>query len=283
MAGLPQALPAPLEPKHEMNNKKEPERQTPKNLSNLKIKYAKILFENTSNPPITDDDFKSIKNQTIEYIKKSKIQIIENEPSPLSDLFLIKISILTGQSKNDTYWHAICTQYISQKLKKVNDIQHVESPDLVCFHFIAQNGKDNFIDNIQSTVIRTLPYNTEGLLKSRTVWSLRSFRSWDQLPDQSIDDTRSANFQFDSLKIKLQPPPPLYPPSAIKKNIQGTVTVNIFVDGNGDPIVAEVVSGPIELLGSAVDYALAWKFEPALLNGKPRPAIFRLNIPFKIR
>ncbi|HEX9009595.1 MAG TPA: M56 family metallopeptidase [Holophagaceae bacterium] len=88
---------------------------------------------------------------------------------------------------------------------------------------------------------------------------------------------------WDAVKVRFQPDPPAYPPDAKEKRIQGTVIVELVIDENGIPIRARATKGPQALRGTAVAYALGWRFEPVLVDGKPVPARFHLTMPFRLR
>ncbi len=55
---------------------------------------------------------------------------------------------------------------------------------------------------------------------------------------------------------------PAYPQGASKKHIEGTVTVRIVVDKNGNVSDAKALNGPPELSRSAVEAAKQYQFEP---------------------
>jgi protein TonB len=95
--------------------------------------------------------------------------------------------------------------------------------------------------------------------------------------------TRVVDFDFSQIKIKYQPPAPPYPPLAKIAKIQGTVVVEITVGLDGVPIKAVALEGPPQLRPTAESYAMQWKFEPAMLNGQPQTARFKLTMPFKLR
>jgi TonB family protein len=84
------------------------------------------------------------------------------------------------------------------------------------------------------------------------------------------------------LKVKRQPPAPQYPVRARTNGIEGVVMIDLAVDATGIPVRAAVLSGPAELLMTALRFALQWEFEPAMLNGQPTPARFKLNMPFRL-
>ena len=94
---------------------------------------------------------------------------------------------------------------------------------------------------------------------------------------------RVVDIDFSQMKVKYQPPPPAYPPLAKIARIQGTVVVEIIVGTDGIPTSAHAVEGPPQLRAVAESYAMGWKFEPAMLNGSPQAARFKLTMPFKLR
>jgi protein TonB len=95
--------------------------------------------------------------------------------------------------------------------------------------------------------------------------------------------TKVVDFDFSQIKIKYQPPAPPYPPLAKIAKIQGTVVVEITIGIDGIPIKAQAVDGPPQLRPAAETYAMQWKFEPAMLNGVPQTAKFKLTMPFRLK
>lgn len=91
------------------------------------------------------------------------------------------------------------------------------------------------------------------------------------------------DFDFSQIRVRYQPPAPPYPPEAKSRRIQGTVVVELVVGPDGTPIRAEAIQGPVELAETAIGFALRWKFAPALLNGVPMYARFKLTMPFRLR
>lgn len=101
-------------------------------------------------------------------------------------------------------------------------------------------------------------------------------------PEPQVQPSAPLMVDFSSLKVRFQPPPPAYPPLAKIARIQGVVVVEIILDAAGIPVSAKALSGPSELRAVAEDYAIKWKFEPAVLDGKPVTARFKLTMPFKL-
>jgi protein TonB len=75
---------------------------------------------------------------------------------------------------------------------------------------------------------------------------------------------------------------PLYPETARKARIGGTVIIETIIDRNGNVTDARVLKGlPLGLDQSAVDAVKRWKFKPGTLNGQPIPVIFTLTVNFR--
>jgi protein TonB len=107
--------------------------------------------------------------------------------------------------------------------------------------------------------------------------------SFSQTVVGSSQSTKYVEIDFSQIKIKHQPPPPPYPPLAKIARIQGTVVVEISVGADGIPVSAKAIEGPAQLRATAEAYAMGWKFEPAMQNGTPVPARFKLTMPFRLK
>ena len=80
-------------------------------------------------------------------------------------------------------------------------------------------------------------------------------------------------------------PPPPYPPMARKKNWQGEVLLRVRVDESGKPVAVEIEksSGHRVLDRAARDHVLKrWRFQPALVEGRPVAAWARVPLNFRI-
>lgn len=80
--------------------------------------------------------------------------------------------------------------------------------------------------------------------------------------------------------------PPVYPSDALRKKVEGRVTVRLVVDANGNVASARVLSSSDpELDAAALDTARRWNFTPALDAGIPvacsmdAPVVFSLRSP----
>jgi len=62
---------------------------------------------------------------------------------------------------------------------------------------------------------------------------------------------------------------PVYPADAKAAGVQGAVVLRALVLKSGEVEDVQVVSGPKELMGSAITAVKQWKYDPYLLNGEP--------------
>ena len=76
---------------------------------------------------------------------------------------------------------------------------------------------------------------------------------------------------------------PVYPDFARKARIQGPVVLLMTVDEQGRPIQVQVLEGHAVFHEAAKQAARQWRFEPALMNGLPVTAAFRLTLKFTLR
>ena len=95
--------------------------------------------------------------------------------------------------------------------------------------------------------------------------------------------TTSAPVQSGSL---LKPPKlassvmPVYPQIAQQAGVEGDVVIQASLDQYGNVVVAKPLAGPLMLRQAAIDAVRRWKYEPALLDGKPVPTEMTVRIRF---
>jgi protein TonB len=76
---------------------------------------------------------------------------------------------------------------------------------------------------------------------------------------------------------------PVYPQLAKQGNVDGDVIISADIDATGKVAGTKVVSGPMYLRQAAVDAVQNWKYEPAMLNGRPTSAQITIKIQFRLR
>jgi protein TonB len=75
---------------------------------------------------------------------------------------------------------------------------------------------------------------------------------------------------------------PVYPAEAKQSRIQGTVKLEITIDKEGHVANMSVVSGPAELVRSAIDAVRQWVYKPTLLNGEPVSVLTTVDINYTL-
>jgi TonB family protein len=89
----------------------------------------------------------------------------------------------------------------------------------------------------------------------------------------------SGNVQVARLVNKVQP---VYPPRAKQDHIEGTVTLNVVIGTDGTVGEISPISGPPDLVPSAIDAVKRWRYQPTLLNGSPVEVVTRIDILFSL-
>ena len=75
---------------------------------------------------------------------------------------------------------------------------------------------------------------------------------------------------------------PEYPADAKEKHIEGTVVLNVDIDGEGNVGRVELVSGHPILAPAAMDAVLDWRYRPLVLNGAPVPVETTVQVQFAL-
>jgi periplasmic protein TonB len=77
--------------------------------------------------------------------------------------------------------------------------------------------------------------------------------------------------------------PPIYPTIAKTQHVQGEVRIDALVDAAGKVSSMKVVSGPVLLHQAAMDSLRQWRYEPAMLDGKPVPMHLTVTVQFRLQ
>ena len=99
------------------------------------------------------------------------------------------------------------------------------------------------------------------LLLTVAVLATCSYSAAQAQSDAQPKKQETAASQDAGLKLVHWSPAP-YPDEALKKGIEGRVTVSFVVNANGRVTDAKALSGPPELFQAAMDSAKEWQFEP---------------------
>jgi TonB family protein len=90
-----------------------------------------------------------------------------------------------------------------------------------------------------------------------------------------IDMTKQAGNMISSV-------PPVYPPEAKTKRIQGTVLVSAVIGTDGTVQSVFYERGSCLLAPAAMAAVRQWRYKPTLLDGKPVPVSSMIEISFTL-
>jgi len=76
---------------------------------------------------------------------------------------------------------------------------------------------------------------------------------------------------------------PVYPPDAKAAGLQGSVVLKATIGKDGAIENLQVVSGPKELLNSALDSVKQWVYKPYLLNGQPTEVETTITVNYSLQ
>jgi protein TonB len=80
----------------------------------------------------------------------------------------------------------------------------------------------------------------------------------------------------------LSSPHVVYPPSAKQLNVQGSVSLVLTIDADGNVSAAKALSGPLLLRQGAVESVKQWKYSPATQDGKSVPSQVTVSVDFHL-
>jgi TonB family protein len=233
------------------------------------------------------DDAKVIEQEARAWFSQAGVLIVEPGGADPGNTHHLRLDVQTLRTRDDIFCYNLlgrCSLLSDQKLTE----NEPGNPQRIWFaHRIAgQKGEAGF----QGSLIKALRQILGNLFIDPTAPSSREEPGKAPQGTENLetvaDDTlkkKVLDVTFSQIKIRNQPPAPPYPTRAKEQGIQGTVVVEITIDPTGMPIRVEALSGPGELLMTAIRYALKWEFEPARLNGIPQAARFKLTMPFALR
>lgn len=82
--------------------------------------------------------------------------------------------------------------------------------------------------------------------------------------------------------IAIRREPPVYPAAARSQGIQGIVRLSALIGLDGKVMALRVLSGPAELVRSALEAVGRWEYKPTLLNGKPCYVITGIDVTYTL-
>ncbi len=82
--------------------------------------------------------------------------------------------------------------------------------------------------------------------------------------------------------MAISQPAPMYPEEAKAEHVQGVVVLHAVISKGGEVENLQVVSGPKELVASAIDAVSQWRYNPYLLNGEPTEVETTINVNYTL-
>jgi protein TonB len=76
---------------------------------------------------------------------------------------------------------------------------------------------------------------------------------------------------------------PVYPALAKNQHVSGDVRLDALIDANGRVTTMKIISGPTLLHQAAMDSLRQWKYQPAVLDGKPVPMHLTVTLQFRLQ
>lgn len=230
-------------------------------------------------------DWKSVREKTAVWLGQYGLQVVEAGQLEPDRTVHLKMVIQTVRTPGESYVFNIigrCSMYEDRDFRE-NSADRFQR--VLFFNPISgQKGEQGFQEALENQIeasIRQLvippvsaPFRADQV---RALEGLKTAQG-EVRPQAAVVD-----FDYKQIRVKRQPAAPRYPANAKSRGIQGTVILELVIDTAGRPIRVDAREGPPELLLSAIEYALRWEFEPALLNGVPHTARFRLTMPFQLR
>ncbi len=98
--------------------------------------------------------------------------------------------------------------------------------------------------------------------------------------EESAEKTSTGEVLVPTLIKKVDP---VYPEAARKAGIQGTVLLEVTIDEKGNVSAVKVRQSIPELDQAAIDALKQWKYEPVIVEGKPKGVVFTVTIRFRLQ
>lgn len=259
----------------------------PEEQSKPKIQQATLQVQVLPTATGLPVEAKGVEQEARSWLAQGGVKVADPSETNSGTAYHISIRVFTNVSEDGIHWIAIVAQCVpptrgGPRRGISAPGSEASHPGWSAFHLAGHRGPSKFNDKLTATLREALSDLLDGSLALPLVGDTRKDGPLTRR-HFALQDPNVIRYEFEQLKIRKQPPPPVYPPEAMARGIQGTVIVSILVDTSGTPMSAEAESGPNELLEAAIRHALSWEFEPALVNGKPTPVRFKLIMPFKLK
>ncbi len=253
---------------------------------NHQIERVVLQIETPSSALSVPVDAKVIEQETRDWLTRAGVAVLESGTANPGNTHHLKLEIQALRTRDGIYIYNVMERFsLLSDLKLIRNEPGKSQKIWFTQHLAGQKGEAGFQDNLIKALHQTLrdiiivPNGPSSWNEQQK--ALRIISSQESIADDKLK--KIVDFDFRQIKVRRQPPAPPYPPVAKANGVQGTVVVVIIVDPMGIPSRAEALSGPPELLMTAIRFALNWEFEPARFNGIPVVARFKLTMPFNLR
>jgi tetratricopeptide (TPR) repeat protein len=158
----------------------------------------------------------------------------------------------------------------------------------VCFQKAIEIDGNNSAAWFNLGLIQLGHKDVAGLTKSLSLLSeINPYLRIKLLDHPGVDELLFKDFipskiSMGKIKIIHQPKLPPYPIDLRLARIQADLLIEIYVGTDGVPMKVERLWGPKSFASYANEFALAWRFEPYIEDGKPIPFRLRLTMPFRV-
>ena len=112
--------------------------------------------------------------------------------------------------------------------------------------------------------------------KESTTKNIASLKSPNNNPESSLGEVHNTNF------VKFYPP--VYPPLALRRQLEGKVIIHVLISAQGYPLKAKIISSSNSIFDdSAIKSAMKSSYSPILQNLIPIKAWVKIPITFQLR
>lgn len=144
-------------------------------------------------------------------------------------------------------------------------------------------GATRHRDRIFSRLRNRLCRGVSAIIRETPGLAVENMPSFSFPSDYEPGRITPMDTDFSMVRVNYQPPPPPLPPVAKTSPMaMSTVVVQVTIDQNGIPEMAEAKDGPDHVKMAAVQFVMRWRFAPQFEQGNPVPAQFKLNVLFRV-
>lgn len=139
----------------------------------------------------------------------------------------------------------------------------------------------------QISEIQQPPSNKDGKESQPTETGLKPQQ---KRLDEDLKKTKTGEKRAGEDVVHLNTPPrriktvsPEYPPVALNRKIEGSVTLEVWIDEQGKVKDVKILRSFAVFDKAAIKAVRQWAYEPMVIDGRPRTAVFAVTVDFKIK